>query len=209
MRCGLGPVVGWRGGPLGFRYIESDTAAPSSRPRPSARSSRPRAPSAAARQIRAKIALPRPKLCRPVDRRRLLHVRRRSCWPAAATAARPGGRRPSFFRFLSSWLCLRLRQALGAGVLQGCHQQQHLKMTSSSSDGKWHASSLCSPLPALLSAHTRAPLPLLLAILLASFSPLLSVMCMCRCGSTPQSCGSVPAHTLPPSLLPSCLLFIK
>ena len=147
MRCGLGPVVGWRGGPLGFRYIESDTAAPSSRPRPSARSSRPRAPSAAARQIRAKIALPRPKLRRPVDRRRLLHVRRRSYWPAAATAARPSGRRPSFFRFLSSWLCLRLRQALGAGVLQGCHQQQHLKMTSSSSDGKWHVSSLCSPLP--------------------------------------------------------------
>src|SRR6185312_12933362 len=74
-----------------------------------------------------------------------LHIRRCSCWPAAATTARPGGWRPSFFRFLSSWLCLR--QALGAGVLQGCLQQQHLKMTSSSSDGKWHASSLCSPLP--------------------------------------------------------------
>jgi len=162
LRCGLGPVVGWRGGPLVFRYIESDTAAPSSRPRPSARSSRPRAPSAAARQIRAKIALPHPKLRCPVDRRRLLHVRRRSCWPAAATAARPGGRRHSFFRFLSSWLCLRLRQALGAGVLQGCHQLQHLKMTSSSSDGKWYASLCVLPSPASLFARASSlcsPLP--------------------------------------------------
>jgi hypothetical protein len=78
-------------------------------------------------------------------------------WPAAAAAAGPGGRRPSSFRFLSS--CLRLRQALGAGVPQGSHQQQHLKMTSSSSDGKCHASSLCSPLPCFVLRLCALPSP--------------------------------------------------
>jgi len=53
-----------------------------------------------------------------------------------------------------------------------------------------HASALCSPLPCSTiyscssSASTLALLLLSFAIVLASFSPLLSVMCMCRCGST-------------------------
>ena len=106
-------------------------------PRPVVARSRPRA--SFARQI-AKSA---PKSRRPVDRRRLLHVCRRSCGllllPRQDPAA--GDPLPS-----ASRLRLHLRQALGAGVPQGCHQQQHLKMTSSSSDGKCHASSLCSPL---------------------------------------------------------------
>ena len=99
-------------------------------------------------------------------------LRRRSCWPAAQEfAADPAA------------LCFQCLspptppppQALGAGVTQGCHHQQHLKMSSPPLLYCLLMLELCSPLALFL---------LSFALALASFSPLLSVMCMCKCGST-------------------------